>query len=54
TLESLHLQTGYWRSSDASKEIRECYEEAACIGGERGLCASGYKGPCKYMTCFYP
>lgn len=47
TLETLDLKPGYWRSSNTSRDIRECYEAAACVGGQQGLCASGYEGPCE-------
>lgn len=47
TLETLDLKAGYWRSSNTSWDIRECYEAAACVGGQQGLCASGYEGPCE-------
>ncbi|CAN0346420.1 unnamed protein product, partial [Scytosiphon promiscuus] len=47
TLESLYVLSGYWRSSNSSRDIRECKEPAACIGGTQGLCASGYEGPCE-------
>lgn len=48
TLETLDLEPGYWRSSNTSRDIRECYEADACIGGVQGVCASGYEGPCEY------
>ncbi|CAN0368442.1 unnamed protein product, partial [Laminaria digitata] len=44
TLESLTLQQGYWRNSPTSKDIRECYETSACVGGTEGYCEEGYKG----------
>ena len=47
TLETLDLEPGYWRSSNTSRDIRECYETAACVGGAQGLCAPGYEGPCE-------
>lgn len=50
TLESLNLARGYWRSSSTSKDILECYEEDACVGGVDGYCELGYGGPCK---CVY-
>ncbi|CAN0361070.1 unnamed protein product [Scytosiphon promiscuus] len=48
TLESLQMLPGYWRRSTTSRDIRECYEPAACVGGTQELCASGYEGPCEY------
>ena len=47
TLETLRLEPGYWRSSNRSRDIRECYEADACVGGVQDLCASGYEGPCE-------
>ncbi|CAN0266353.1 unnamed protein product, partial [Laminaria digitata] len=47
TLETLNLEPGYWRSSNSSRDIRECYEAAACVGGTQDFCASGYEGPCE-------
>lgn len=49
TIESLELHRGFWRSSPISKDVRECYEEKACIGGTYNYCAAGYTGPCKYF-----
>ena len=46
-LERLELEPGDWRSSNTSRDIRECYEAAACVGGTHSLCASGYEGPCE-------
>ena len=48
TLQSLELEEGFWRSSPISKDIRECYEEEACVGGTYDYCAEGYTGPCEY------
>ncbi|CAN0218885.1 unnamed protein product [Ectocarpus sp. 4 AP-2014] len=45
TLETLDLERGYWRSSNTSTEIRECYEVDSCVGGAGDLCAVGYDGP---------
>ena len=53
TLRSLELQKGFWRSSSTSKDIRECYEEKACVGGAFDYCAIGYTGPCKYHCRLY-
>ncbi len=47
TLETLSLSPGYWRSSNVSKEIRECPRAESCLGGTEGLCATGYDGPCE-------
>ncbi|CAM9706213.1 unnamed protein product [Ascophyllum nodosum] len=45
TLESLEVQRGFWRSSSTSKDVRECYQMDACIGGAEHYCASGRTGP---------
>lgn len=47
TLQSLELQEGFWRISSTSKDVRECYEADACVGGVEPYCAAGYTGPCK-------
>eukprot|EP00904_Undaria_pinnatifida_P002436 jgi/Undpi1/12193/HiC_scaffold_5.g01869.m1 len=44
-IESLNLQQGFWRSSGTSRDIRECYESSACVGGTEGYCSEGYEGP---------
>ncbi|CAN0030927.1 unnamed protein product [Scytosiphon promiscuus] len=45
TLETLDLERGYWRSSITSRDVRECYETDACVGGTSGYCGAGYDGP---------
>ena len=47
TVASLALDPGYWRSSNASLEISECYNSNACLGGVSDYCAPGYSGPCE-------
>lgn len=57
TLASLTLYSGYWRTSNVSADVRECYNSEACVGGtaetcgdvycEGGYCAEGYVGPCE-------
>lgn len=54
TLESLSIQQGFWRSSGTSKEIRECYEESACVGGTGSYCQEGYQGPRECRVCDIP
>ena len=44
---SLALGQGYWRSSNASVKISECYNNNACLGGVSDYCAPGYSGPCE-------
>lgn len=47
TLATLNLKEGYWRSSNSSKDILECYEPRACVGGVGDYCETGYTGPCE-------
>lgn len=52
TVASLSLQQGYYRTSDKSRVVRECFNENACRGGTDvdSYCATGYKGPCERTT----
>ena len=55
-LATLSLEEGYYRTSAKSREVLECYQAEACVGGTAAEqnCASGYEGPCKCMgVCFY-
>ena len=49
TLETLNLMSGFFRTSDESREVLECYREEACMGGSIAgrYCAEGYAGPCE-------
>ena len=49
TLETLELMSGFFRTSNESREVLECYREEACMGGSTAgsYCADGYAGPCK-------
>ena len=49
TLADFNLKKGYYRDSNASPLILECYQPSACTGGTDATdyCAPGYKGPCK-------
>lgn len=50
TLEHLELKTGYYRVSERSHNVLECYNEEACEGGVETAdesCAEGYKGVCE-------
>lgn len=50
TLETLSVDKGYWRASKNSATILECYNTAACQGGETGtesFCENGYTGSCE-------
>ena len=62
TLETLNLMSGFYRTSNLSREVLECYREEACTGGSNidRYCAKGYAGPCEdfylhttlhYITC---
>ncbi|CAN0089674.1 unnamed protein product [Ectocarpus fasciculatus] len=48
TLETLHIDRGYWRATNESDNILACFNADACNGGQTGahsFCASGYQGP---------
>ena len=49
TLETLDLVSGFYRTSNSSKEVLECYQKEACMGGSiaGSYCAGGYAGPCE-------
>ena len=49
TLETLNLMSGFYRTSNQSREVLECYREEDCIGGSTAgrYCAKGYAGPCE-------
>ena len=50
TIESLSIDSGYWRATNTSINILSCYNEKACMGGVTGgdnYCLKGYKGPCQ-------
>lgn len=52
TVETLLLSDGYWRPSPTSMDIRECFNEAACLGGltgDPGFCVANYEGPCEWI-----
>lgn len=54
-LATLSLAEGYYRTSAESREVLECYQADACVGGTAAQdnCASGYHGPCKCAReCF--
>eukprot|EP00752_Nemacystus_decipiens_P011444 g10163.t1 len=53
-LETLPIQSGYWRSAFTSTTIRECFNDDACVGSVGSsrriadpddYCATGYLGP---------
>lgn len=49
TLEYFNLTEGYYRVSNKSNIVLECYQPAACVGGvdSTNYCANGYEGPCE-------
>ena len=49
TLETLNLMFGFFRTSNKSIKVLECYREEACMGGSivSRYCAEGYAGPCE-------
>ncbi|CAM9502513.1 unnamed protein product [Laminaria digitata] len=49
TLETIDLLPGFYRISNTSVKVLECYQDKACTGGRVAghYCAEGYKGPCK-------
>lgn len=56
TLETLSIQTGYWRATTSSDIILACYNPRACRGGQTGtetFCRDGYTGACKCVMPAY-
>ena len=49
TIANLTLENGYFRTSNNSHDILQCYQKKACLGGKDAgnYCAPGYTGPCK-------
>ena len=48
TVEDLYIFKGYWRATNTSTDVKECYNEVACPGGvTTGNCNKGFKGPCE-------
>lgn len=51
TIQEILINEGYWRASEDSLNILECYNKQACRGGKTGasnFCRQGYEGPCEY------
>ena len=50
TVASLTLEEGYFRTSNDSSVILECYRSEACKGGDDPgkYCANGYEGACEH------
>lgn len=52
TIEFLLIDPGYWRATNTSINILECYNAKACLGGvtgRSGYCKTGHEGPCQYI-----
>ena len=51
-MSTLVINKGYYRTSNRSTDIRECFYKKACHGGRDAdrYCATGYKGPCECET----
>lgn len=49
TLAEFNLMAGYYRVSNDSRNVLECYQADACEGGvdATNYCAAGYEGPCE-------
>ncbi|CAN0406384.1 unnamed protein product, partial [Ascophyllum nodosum] len=48
TVEGLDIHEGYWRATNTSREIFECFNKKSCAGGLTGAsnyCLLGYEGP---------
>lgn len=54
TLETLVLESGYWRATNISEVILSCFNEEACPGGGTAgrYCEAGYEGPCESSLAF--
>ena len=56
TVELLSIENGYWRVSNTSTKILECYNTKACKGGVTGdpeYCLEGYEGPCEIRIKYF-
>lgn len=51
-IDTLEILPGFYRSSLASTDVRECMRKEACVGGvmPSGYCAEGYSGPCMLIA----
>lgn len=49
TLATLDLAEGFYRTSNKSDDVLECYRKGSCMGGlnASNYCATGYEGPCE-------
>ena len=51
-VEKLNIAQGYWRATNKSREVLECFNQHACKGGiaskTSDYCVDGFKGPCRW------
>lgn len=56
TLATLVMDSGYWRTTNSSRDVLECYHKDACMEAETGTagnCNTGYEGACECpLLCF--
>ena len=48
SLENIYINEGFWRASSSSRNVLQCHNEDACVGGVTGsddYCEEGYEGP---------
>lgn len=51
TIEGIVIEEGYWRATNTSTSVLECYNRDACPRGvTTGKCNPGYEGPCEYLV----
>ena len=55
TIETFELKKGYFRASNKSVNVLECYQEDACAGGTdaSNYCKPGYMGPCESLYTWH-
>ena len=56
TLETLLVDEGFWRATNTSRNVLECFNTKACRGGvtgDRDYCMAGYEGPCEQDTVYF-
>lgn len=50
TLDQLRIDPGYWRATESTVNVLECFNADACLGGvtgTAGYCRKGSEGPCE-------
>jgi hypothetical protein len=45
SVDTLPVEPGHWRSTNASVEVLQCDEDEACINNGTDVCAVGHRGP---------